>query len=75
MSRSRKKPFHSTTCIGARPGVQKEWKKECNNKLRSIPEEQEIPKHGIYKRMSGDIWSCPSDGHVYNPSYAKAWRK
>ena len=71
MSRSRKKPYHSTTCIGSRAGMQKDWKKECN---RSIRHSKEIYNGGYFKKMNHQ-WDSPNDGKRYNPEWPKAWRK
>lgn len=75
MSRSRKKhPIHSVTTTGARAGVQKSWKKECNKTLRIKSHDLDLPNNGKYKRISGDIWSSPSDGKTFSRD-PKAFRK
>lgn len=63
MSRSYKKPYVSSTCIGSDPGMQKDWKRERNKVLRS---KVDLPDGMGYKKLSGDIWNSPSDGKRYS---------
>lgn len=73
MSRSYKKPYHSTTCSGARPGIMKSWKKQNDKSLRHKEIEENLPP-SYYKKLN-DAWSAPNDGKIYNPDYKKAHRK
>lgn len=71
MSRSRKKnPYHSITCIGARAGMMKDWKKMMAGKMRRAPIDDVNPD----PRQFGSMWQAPNDGKTYwnNP---KAYRK
>jgi hypothetical protein len=67
MSRSRKKnPYVSTTCVGSRAGMQKDWKAECNQRIRGQPVDVEIPKGRGYRKIT-EAWSAPNDGkHLWD---------
>jgi hypothetical protein len=62
VSRSYKKAYVSTTCIGAKAGMQKDWKRELNRSLRR--KDDELQDGGSYKKIKGDSWG-PSDGKHY----------
>lgn len=64
MSRSKKKnPYISTTCIGLRPGVMKDWKKSMNRKMRQA----KTTEDGINPtpKQFGSSWTAPHDGKHY----------
>jgi hypothetical protein len=61
MSRSKKKPYISTTCIGDRAGVMKDWKKSANKKLRKVPVDRDV----LPDKREVDKWSAPNDGKHY----------
>lgn len=68
MSRSYKKPF-VTLCDA---GVMKDWKRLCNQSMRRMAKEEEIPNGRYYKRFN-DVWGSPSDGKRYwdEPRYRR----
>lgn len=74
MSRSYKKPYISTTCAGARPGVQKKWKKEYNRRIRRISPHEELPGSRV-KQLVSDAWVAPNDGKCYWEGSARWSRK
>jgi len=59
MSRSYKKPYISTTCIGDKAGMMKWWKKQCNKKVRS----SECTNGAEYKKLVNQ-WQAPNDGKM-----------
>ena len=68
MSRSRKLPFHSITCIGLRAGIQSSWKKSYNRHFRrnvKPTEDGEISETNYRKKPCADIWLSPSDGKSF----------
>lgn len=65
MSRSHKKPYCSTTCIGERAGMMKWWKSMVNRKLRRV-QDDELVSGGHYKKVLGhSSWDAPKDGKHY----------
>lgn len=62
MSRSYKKPYVSSTCIGDKAGMQKWWKKEMNGSVRRSKDE--IGDGMAYKKMTCYYWG-PNDGKQY----------
>lgn len=60
MSRSKKKPYIHNCCVTST--AVKQWKKECNKKVRRMSLDEDIDK--VYKKLS-DPWLSPGDGKGY----------
>jgi len=75
MSRSYKKPFHAITCRGSRAGAMKEWKQQCNRKIRRNHLHEKIGESPSEYRKLICNWDSPSEGKTYNPEWKKAYRK
>jgi hypothetical protein len=58
MSRSFKKNPVTSICK-IREGEQKQWKGECNKKIRTM---DGIHSGSEYKKVTGGLWNAPSDG-------------
>ncbi len=69
MSRSEREPYVSLLCIGR--GSMKDWKKQCNQRLRRRPIEEDVLDY----RKWNNRYDAPDDGTRHYVDDKKAKRK
>lgn len=72
MSRSTKKAWRSVCNL--QTSEMKKWKRNCNQLMRRIPFDEEMPKFNQYKKLN-DVWNSPSDGKMFCGDDTKWTRK